>query len=214
MSENVVVQAFSEEHVERLTGISRSQLRYWDRTGFFTPSFANENRRVPYSRIYSFRDIASLRVLNVLRNRYSVPLQHLRKVAIELAHLSEAKWTAVTLFVLNKRVIFVEEGTRRYREILSRQYVLGIPLAVIVADTKRDIERLQVRGDDKIGKIERARNVSHNSPVVAGTRIPVATIKRFAQSGFSVEQIMEEYPTLTDADIEAAIAHEGEGLAA
>jgi uncharacterized protein (DUF433 family) len=213
MSE-IVVRAFSEEHVERLTGVSRRQLRYWDRTGFFEPALGNEDRRVAYSRIYAFRDIAALRVLNVLRNQYSVSLQHLRKVADELAHLSDAKWTAITLFVLNRRVIFVEEGTERYREIVSKQYVMGIPLAAIIADTKRDIERLQVRDDSKIGKIERARNVSHNAPVVAGTRIPVATIKRLAEDGFSVQQIMQEYPTLADADIRAAIAHENDGLAA
>ena len=73
------------------TSVSKSQLRYWDQTGFFTPAFANENRRVAFSRIYSFKDITSLRVINVLRNQYSVPLQHLRKVAVELSDLSDAK---------------------------------------------------------------------------------------------------------------------------
>lgn len=211
---NVVISAFSEDQVEHLTGVSKQQLRYWDRTDFFKPALASGSRRASYSRIYSFKDVTSLRVLHVLRNQYGVPLQHLRKVAVDLSDLSDAKWTATTLFVLKKRVVFVEPGTDKYREIVSKQYVIGIPLNVVVTDTKRDVERLLARDDDQIGKIKRARNVSHNALVIAGTRIPVATIKRFAEDGFSIEEIRQEYPTLTEADIQAAIDYKGSGVAA
>jgi MerR-like DNA binding protein len=71
---NVVVSAFTEDQVERLTGISQRQLRYWDRTGFFVPSLAYEDRRSPYSRLYSFRDIVSLKIVSALRNEANVPL--------------------------------------------------------------------------------------------------------------------------------------------
>ena len=211
---SVVVAAFSEDHAERLTGISKSTLRYWDRTGFFHPEFASENRRLAYSRIYSFKDIASLRVLDALRNQFRVPLQHLRKVRKDLSHLSDAKWTATELFVLNRKVVFVEQGTEQYREIVSKQYVIGIPLRTAVSGTEEAIKRLQIRDEDKIGKVERARFVSHNAWVVAGTRISVQTIKRFAEDGYSVEQIMNEYPTLTKADIKAAIGHRDDAVAA
>ncbi len=211
---NVVISAFTEEQVERLTGVSKEQLRCWDRTDFFKPAFGSEDRRLSYSRIYSFRDITSLRVLHVLRNQYNVPLQHLRKVSADLSHLSDAKWTATTLYVLNRHVVFVEPDSDRYREIVSKQYVIGIPLSVVVSDTKRDIEQLQTRGDAQIGKFEKARLVNHNALVIAGTRIAVATIRRFAEDGFSVDQIMREYPTLTESDIKAAIAYKGDGIAA
>ena len=211
---NVVVAAFSEDHAERLTGILKTTLRYWDRTGFFHPEFASENRRLAYSRIYSFKDIASLRVLNALRTQFSVPLQHLRKVRKDLSHLSDAKWTATELFVLNKKVVFVELGTKQYREIVSKQYVIGIPLRAAVSGTEEAIKHLQLRDEDKIGNIERARYVSHNAWVIAGTRISVKTIKRFAEDGYSVEQIMDEYPKLTEADINAAIGHRDDDVAA
>ncbi len=199
MSSKTVITAFSDEQVERLTGVTRQQLRYWDRTGFFRPTFASDDRRAAYSRIYSFKDVASLRVLNVLRNQYSVPLQHLRKVASELAHLSDAKWTTTTLFVLNKKVIFVEKDTAKYREIVSKQYIIDMPLSVVISDTRRDVEMLNDRSREA-GKIERARFVSHNALVIAGTRM--------------VEQILKEYPTLTEKDVKAAIKHKGDGMAA
>src|SRR5262245_51687317 len=101
-----VIQAFSEEHVERLTGLTVHQLRHWDRTGFFTPSFAEENRNAAFSRIYSFRDVASLRVLAILRKQ-DVSLQHLRKVSTKLSHLGDERWIKTTLYVLKKRVVFI-----------------------------------------------------------------------------------------------------------
>ena len=210
----MIILAFTEEQVERLTGISKRQLRYWDKTDFFTPAFVSENRRVAYSRIYSFTDVASLRVLNVLRNQYRVPLQHLRAVAKELPQMSTDKWTKTELFVLNRRVVFAEPGTNKYREIVSRQYVIGIALNVILSDTERDVEDLNRRDESMIGKVTRSRNICHNSWVIAGTRIPVIAIKRFAEEGYSISQIREEYPTLTEADIRSAIQHEGDGIAA
>ena len=211
---NVIISAFSEEQVVRLTGVSKDQLQYWDRTGFFSPALASDNRRVAFSRIYSFKDVASLRVLNVLRNQYKVPLQHLRQVATNLAQLSDAKWTSTELYVLNKKVVFTEPNTKKYREIHSGQYVMGIPLHVVVQDTKRDVECLLNQRNGSIGTVERARYVSHNAPVISGTRISVATIKRFAEDGYSIEDIKKEYPTLTEADIRAAIAHKGGDVAA
>ena len=211
--DETVVAAFSEEQVERLTGVSKQQLRYWDRTNFFKPALGSENRRDAYSRIYSFKDVASLRVLNVLRNQYNVPLQHLRKVAGQLADLSPARWTSTELFVLNKRVVFVEPDTAHYREIVSKQYVIGLPLKVVMSDTKRDVERLQQREDGDFGRITHTRNVRHNAWVIAGTRISVETIKRFSEDGYSVDQILDEFPTLTKADVEAALKH-NDGLAA
>jgi DNA-binding transcriptional MerR regulator len=86
-----VVAAFNEDQVERLTGLTKAQLRYWDGTGFFQPKHADEDRRQPFSRLYSFKDVVALRTLGVLRNEHKVPLQHLRKVADKLSHLASRR---------------------------------------------------------------------------------------------------------------------------
>ena len=213
-AETKIHAAFSEDQVERLTGISRRQLRYWDRTDFFKPRFAEENRRVAFSRVYSFTDVVSLRVLNVLRNQYSIALQHLRQVAEALPQMSEAKWGSTQLFVFGRTVVLAETGTPDYREIVSKQYVIPIALQSVVTDTQRDIEALKERNENTVGRITRARNVCHNAWVIAGTRIPVAAIQRFSSAGYSIQEIREEYPSLTNADIESAIKHKGGGVAA
>lgn len=207
-----VIAAFSEEHTERLTGVSRGQLRYWDRTGFYRPSYAEDNRRIAFSRVYSFKDIVALRVLHVLRNQYSVALQHLRAVSDKLSHLEQGRWTGIKLWVLNKRVIWQEPGTNKPQEVVSEQYVVPtVVLDVVIDDIRHDVLALNVRADSKHGQIERSRFVNHNAAVVAGTRIPVDAIKRFSDAGYTPSQIIEEYPELTEKDIEAALAYKKAG---
>jgi uncharacterized protein (DUF433 family) len=208
-----VVRAFSEDHVERLTGLTKAQLRYWDKTGFFSPTYADEPRRRPYSRVYSFRDVVGLKTLGILRNHYEVPLQHLRQVAAQLSHLADNLWTSTILYVLKKRVIFEEEGTGRLRDVVSGQYVNGLALKAVMADVTREADELRQRSPQRIGQIVRHRNVARNAWVVAGTRIPVRAIKRFHEAGFTPAQIIQEYPDLTEADIKAALEHEDSAAA-
>ena len=204
---SVVVSAFTEEQVERLTGISVSRLRYWDRTDFFTPSLAASNRRTSYGRIYNFSDVASLRVISVLVNQYSVPLSHLRQVVVSLGGMDNAAWARTTLYVLNRKVIFDDPDAGRQREIVSGQYLIGIKLNEILSDTKRDVESLSARSQDQQGRIVQSRTVAHNPPVISGTRVPVRSIKEFHDAGYTIEEIVNEYPSLTDGDVRAAIGH-------
>ena len=207
-----VIAAFSEEQTTRLTGVTKSQLRYWDKTDFYKPSYSEENRRIAFSRIYSFKDIVALRVLNVLRNQYNVSLPHLRQVSNRLSHLEADpdRWTESTLYVLNKQVIWHEPETDMPQEVVSRQYVVPtVSIQDVVSDTKRDIAKYRTPRDKaQIGHIERKRYVNHNLPVLAGTRIPVNAIKRYSQAGYSDKDILLEYPDLTIDDIKAALDYD------
>jgi uncharacterized protein (DUF433 family) len=200
-----VVAAFTEEQVERLTGVSKRQLQHWDRTGFFVPSMAFQDRRAPYSRLYSFRDLVSLKVLNALRNEANVSLPHLREVKETLTHLGDDLWAKTTLYVLNKRVIFHSPDSDGREEVVSGQAILSIPLLVVANGIEDAVKAMRQRDTSLIGKIEKQRNIAGNVPVLAGTRIPVQSVKSFAKAGYSVDEIRKEYPTLTEDDIKAAI---------
>ncbi|MEF2071894.1 DUF433 domain-containing protein [Consotaella aegiceratis] len=203
----VVVSAFSEDHVERLTGVSKRQLRYWDRTGFFVPSLAEDDRRFPYSRLYTFRDLICLQVLNALRNDARVSLPHLREVKKKLAHLGDDVWARTTLYVLKRKVIFDNPDSERREEVVSGQGVLKIPLEIVRANMRENVNQLWRRDPLQIGRIDRRKGVAHNRAVLAGTRIPVASIRAFVDEGYNVEQILAEYPTLTEADVRAAMEY-------
>ena len=208
-----VVAAFSEEQVERMTSLSKGRLRYWARTDFFKPSFVEDDPRLAFSRFYSFKDVVALRTLEMLRVQNGVPLQHLRKVAAKLGHLKDALWTQTTLFVVNKEVVFVNPETGKPEGVVSGQYLLGIPLKKVIEDTSADIVSLSQRRSETVGKLAQNRSVARNAIVVSGTRISVGAIQRLHEDGFSINQIIEEYPVLTTDDVEAALRH-GQGRAA
>lgn len=48
-------------------------------------------------------------------------------------------------------------------------------------------------------------DICNGRPVIVGTRISVQTIMEFLGAGDSIEEILEEYPTLTPEDIYACI---------
>jgi uncharacterized protein (DUF433 family) len=202
-----VVAAFSEEQIGRMVGLTKSRLRYWARTDFFKPSFVEEDGRLPYSRFYSFKDVVALRTLEMLRVQNNVPLQHLRKVAEKLAHLQDELWTGTTLFVLNKKVIMVNPEVGRPQEVVSGQYVLSIPLSKVIEDTKNDIVAFRSRPANTVGHLSRNRSIARNALVVSGTRITVGSIIRLYEDGYTVDQIIDEYPDLTPEDIETALEH-------
>ncbi len=111
-------------------------------------------------------------------------------------------------------MIFHEPGTDMPREVVSGQYIFPMALEAVVSDTKDAIDRLWARPVEKIGKIERHRNVGANSWVVGGTRIRVSSIRRLSEDGYTPAQIIGEYPTITEADIRAALDHDGGAAAA
>jgi DNA-binding transcriptional MerR regulator len=202
-----VLAAFSEEHVNRVTGLSVGRLRYWARTGFFKPSFVEDDLRLPYSRFYSFKDVVALRTLEMLRVKNGVPLQHLRKVAEKLSHLKEDLWTRTTLYVANRKVVFSDPITGKPQEVVSGQFVMEYPLIEIIKDTSDSIEAIGARSPDQVGKIAKIRGINRNAWTISGTRIPIESVRRLHEDGYSIDQIIAEYPDLTEADIRAALSH-------
>lgn len=53
-------------------------------------------------------------------------------------------------------------------------------------------------------------NICFGKPCIRGTRIWVSLILDFLAAGMTMEEILEEYPHLTDQDILAAIAYGAE----
>lgn len=50
-------------------------------------------------------------------------------------------------------------------------------------------------------------DLHHGDPCITGTRIPVATIVGSLADGMTPEEILEAFPQLTRADIQAALAY-------
>jgi uncharacterized protein (DUF433 family) len=201
------ILGFTGDHVCQLTGLSKAQLRYWDQTEFFSPTYVPGQRY--YNRIYSFRDLVGLRVIAILRNERTVPLQELRKVGSFLKQVSDTPWSSLRLYLQGRQVYFADRSSGRAIVAAPGEQVgLELSLEPIAADVRTAAERLRERDKHELGKIERKPYVLHGAWCLAGTRIPTATIDRLHQAGYTSHQIIGEYPSLTQRDVTAAIEFE------
>ncbi len=209
MNDDNVISALSAEQVSKLTGLSKTRLFAWDRQGFFKPSFAAKNRKLPFSRIYSFDDVLALRTLAILRNVHRVPMDELRRVGRAMQRVTDRPWTSRKLYVFRKKVAFDEPQSGRRRNIADGQFIEDcIELQSVADDIRAKARSLKGRQPETVGKVERHKFVMANSWVVAGTRIPTSAVKSFADEGYSTAQIVREYPDLRPADVDAALDHE------
>ena len=60
------------------------------------------------------------------------------------------------------------------------------------------------------GLVVRDPEIMFGTPVIAGTRIPVRTIVGYIDSGYTSEQVIEEFPHLTREQINAALQFQRE----
>ncbi|CDO35044.1 conserved hypothetical protein [Novosphingobium sp. KN65.2] len=199
-NERTVLAAFSVEHASRVTGLSMARLTRWDREGFFSPEYADEeDRGNPYSRAYSFNDLVGLRTLAILTDTHHISLAELRKTYPELAKRVKRPWSEAQLAVWKRKVVWDLDTLPRDRhgQYLGRH----IELPTIAEEVARKADGLRERKQDQLGVVERHRFVAHNAPVLAGTRIPVSAVESFIRAGYSDEAILVEYPTLTKFDV-------------
>lgn len=185
----------------RVAGLTERQVDYWAGTGLVEPavdSRLSPGRRV---RLYSFIDLLALLVAAELKNR-KVSLQHIRKI---VAHLRSRGYTSpltqLTFATVGRDVYFMHEdgtwegGLQPDQVVIHEVLNLSLLRRRIAAGTRRDAALS--------GKVERRRGTLGSKPVLAGTRVPVDTVKRYLEAGRSVEQILESFPALTAEDVEA-----------
>ncbi len=91
------MEAFTSHQASRLTGCTPRQLRYWDQIALVRPSVQSTGGRSGVPRLYSFRDLVSLRVVKSLLDggmslqRVRRAFEYLRHNAQLDGHLSEVK---------------------------------------------------------------------------------------------------------------------------
>jgi uncharacterized protein (DUF433 family) len=196
------IQAFTAERVHSLAGLSLRQLQYWDERGFLHPSLSARQGR-GRMRLYSFRDLVSLKVAAQLRS-HGISLQQIRKVDAHLRKLSyRAPLSELRFFIAGDQLFFEEAGTlregRRPEQVIASY---AIPVGGIAHGLAGQIAKLHERPH---GQVERRRGVLGGRPVIKGTRITVDSIQHLADQGADEAEILASYPDLTVEDIQAAL---------
>ena len=185
----------------RLAGITRRQLDYWAEHGIVEPSVVTKVGARQSVRLYGFTDLMALLVAAELRRMVS--LQHIGKV---ISHLRTRDYgrplNQLKFAVVGREIYFMHpdgtwEGATHPDQVVLHQVIDLKPLrARIVAATKRPAQLA--------GQVESRRGRLGSKPVFAGTRIPVATVRGYLANGYTAQDVLKAYPSLTLADVAAA----------
>jgi len=195
--------AFPDTRAARLARVSMGRLRYWEDTDLVVPSIKRQLSPHNTVRLYGFQDLLALLVVRELRVEREMSLQHIRRVVKHLqsrgyeSPLHELKFATVGREIYFQHPDGAWEGDVKPDQIILEETIhLDRLRARINAATRRSAK--------DAGRVVRRRGVHGSKPIFAGTRIPVATVQNYLEAGYKPEAIIEEYPSLTRADIEAA----------
>jgi len=198
------VLAIPDKRAAKLARITMRQLRYWEQTGLIVPSIKRQISPHNTVRLYSYQDLLSLLVAAALRDRVS--LQLIRRVVAQLEDRGFADPLRELRFATHGRDVYFQypdgswSGHPDPDQVIFQQ--------VIALDALRErIPTATKRRPNEAGKVVSHRGVLGGKPIFAGTRIPVATIQRYLQAGYGTDAIIDEYPSLTPADIDVARHH-------
>lgn len=195
--------AVPRQTAARLAQVSLRRLDYWASTGLVGPATDRQlGRRGRRVRLYESRDLLAVMVAAELRRR-GISLQHVRQV---VAHLLQRGYERPLT-----ELRFATVGNQVYFQHTDGEWESGFHPDQIVFHHVLDLEPIRRRIEEGIerderlaGHIERRRGVRGGKPVFAGTRVPLDTVKRYLAAGRSVDDVLEAFPALTRADVEAA----------
>jgi uncharacterized protein (DUF433 family) len=193
--------AVTRDAAANIARLSHRRVDYWAATGLVAPTVDRKlgmRRRI---RLYGFLDLLALAVAAELVER-GASLQHVRQIVRRLkARGYEHPLTELRYATVGKQVYFqLEDGTweggLRPDQIVIHEVLRLEPI-------RNRISRAVTRDKRQVGQIEKRRGVHGSKPVLAGTRIPVDTVRRYLQAGRPKADILKAFPDLTEADIEA-----------
>jgi uncharacterized protein (DUF433 family)/DNA-binding transcriptional MerR regulator len=185
-----------------LSGVPKSTLHYWARTGLYEPSIA----RGPRVRLWSWADLLALRALDWFRRSKGedgpprASIARIRRALAELDRegLSRERLSGI-LAVSDAGELFLRVGEADVRALPERQAGWGDALH-LVRPYQHAPDLLEPRPLLQIipGKL-------HGEPHLVGTRIPSATVYALHEDGYTVEEIQAMYPEASRDGLEAAI---------
>jgi DNA-binding transcriptional MerR regulator len=136
-------EGFRAPEAKRITGITYRQLDYWTRTGLVTPSVRDAHGSGS-QRLYSFQDLATLRVIKGLLDT-GVSLQRVRKAVAHLRSMDKRP-SGVTLMSDGKGVYEAHSPEAVVDLLNNGQGVFAISLDRVWTDLEASINRSKRRG--------------------------------------------------------------------
>jgi DNA-binding transcriptional MerR regulator len=189
----------------KLAEVSQRQLRYWQETNLLKPTIRRQFSEHRQVRLYTFQDLTALLVTAELLER-GFSLQHVRRVVEHLRTFGINDPMTELRFATTRKEIYFQypdrtwSGSARPGQLVFHTIIPLDPIYSKIRDAVR-------RPPDTHGRIVKRRGVHGSKPVFDGTRIPVQAVLEWLEQGFKHKRILDAYPDLVQADIDAARRH-------
>ena len=229
------IEAFSQDFVRRITGLSRRQLEYWDALGLIRPSVARHD--LPgLPRLYAFRDLLELKAAAEMRQHNVLPSE--MKARIEELRTRGLTDPLLTLRIVAEpeedegvdllgkplpvarptcrrsprrrrgRAYWIDPASQAamsWRQADQQAEVFEATLKDLRSGLMTTIRELTAREE---GSVEKVRGVQGSRWVIAGTRVPTRKVAELLEGGWSPDDVVAALPHLTPRDVEAAAEFE------
>lgn len=198
--DNDAVVVFTEAKVRALAGVSQRQLRYWAQD-LALPAVDRQISKQRGVRLYDYDGVLTVMVLSELKRR-GRSLQYLRQVA-RLIEEEGLRFPELIFATSGSRVHF-QRPTGEWQDAERNQTIDAdvVPLSPL----REKVDRSMQRDPAAFGKTERRRGAMGSKELVAGTRVPVDTVRRYLDRGIPVVEVLEAFPMLDREDVEAVRA--------
>jgi DNA-binding transcriptional MerR regulator len=153
------VDGFTAQQASKLTGCTAHQLRYWDRVKLVVPSLQSTGGRPGKRRLYSFRDLVSLRVVrSLLDNGMSVQRvrrawDYLRRSADMDLHLANVKLVAE-----GEAIYAIAEDAQILDALRQGQLAFFGTINEITLDVEEDVTRFELDRDRFLEMLQRVED--------------------------------------------------------
>ena len=136
-------QGFRAPEAVRITGVTYSQLDYWTRTDLVTPSI-NDAHGSGTQRLYSFQDLATLRVIKRLLDT-GLSLQRIRRAVAHLRAMEERPH-GVTLMSDGEGIYEAHSPEAVVDLLKGGQGVFAISLDAVWNDLESEVQKATPKG--------------------------------------------------------------------
>lgn len=195
-SDELVV--FTRERMASVAKISVRELDYLHRSHLQEASVDIQLSATRTVRQYSFSDALSVLIIRQLEER-RISKRYIREILSYLRSQdyrpSELRWA-----IAGKRV-HIQTPDGLWSDAERPQGLL--PEVLDLRPLRQVLRRAGRRRKSEQGHVETRAGVMGRLPVLVGTRIPVAAVRQYLDSGHSDETIIAAYPSLSAADIDA-----------
>jgi DNA-binding transcriptional MerR regulator len=136
--------AFTSKQASYLSDCTSHQLRYWDKVGLVTPSIQSSHGKPGVPKLYSFRDIVSLKVIKTLLDN-GMSIQRVRRAWRYLTRNGDLQdELSKTKLISDGETIYTIEDNEVFDALKLGQLAFFETIDYVAKEVKEDVSKFEL----------------------------------------------------------------------